>query len=94
MFKPVEVKPLANYRLWLKYADGVSGEIDLTHLAGKGVFSIWNNYDIFKQVYIGRSGQIAWNEDIDICPDALYLQITHQKPEELFPNLQKELVYA
>jgi hypothetical protein len=59
VFKPVQVKALSDYRLWVKYADGVEGEIDLSHLAGKGVFALWNDYNIFEKVYIGTSGQIA-----------------------------------
>jgi len=39
MFKPIQVKVLPNYKLWVKYTDGVEGEIDLSHLVGKGVFS-------------------------------------------------------
>jgi hypothetical protein len=76
MFKPVEVKPLANYRIWLKYADGVTGTVDLSHLAGKGVFALWDDYAAFERVYVGESGEIAWTEEIDLCPDALYMKIT------------------
>ncbi|MCX7839868.1 MAG: DUF2442 domain-containing protein, partial [Anaerolineae bacterium] len=39
---PIEVKPLENYRIWLKYSDGREGIVDLSHLAGKGVFALWN----------------------------------------------------
>ena len=41
MFKPVEVKALPNYRIWVKYSDGVQGEVDapavaVIHLGGVG----------------------------------------------------------
>ncbi|HWO92452.1 MAG TPA: DUF2442 domain-containing protein, partial [Methylomirabilota bacterium] len=36
MIRPVEVRPLAPYRIWLRYQDGTEGEVDLSHLAGKG----------------------------------------------------------
>ena len=90
MFKPILVKPLLNYKLWLKYADGTVGEVDLSHLAGKGVLAFWNNYANFEKVHIGESGQIAWNDEIDLCSDALYMKISGKKPEELFPNLKWE----
>ncbi len=32
MKKAVEVRPLSGYRIWLRYADGVEGEVDLSHL--------------------------------------------------------------
>ena len=94
MFKPAEVKALPNYRIWVKYSDGVQGEVDLSHLAGKGVFKLWNNYSAFEGVYIGSSGQIAWSDEIDICPDSIYMKITGKSPEELFTNLRKEKVNA
>lgn len=94
MFTPVKVVALENYRLWIEYADGVQGEVDLTHLAGKGVFRLWNDSSEFEKVYIGEGGEIAWNETVDLCPDALYLKITGKTPEEIFPTLQKEKMYA
>ena len=94
MFKPIEVKALEKYKLWVKYADGEEGEVDLSHLAGKGVFSVWDDYEIFEKVYISRYGAIAWSEEIDICPDNIYMEITGKTPEELFPNLQTELMSA
>ena len=94
MFKPVEVKVLKNYKLWVKYEDGTEGEVDLSHLAGKGVFSIWNDYAVFEKVYIGQYGEMAWGDEIDICPDSVYMEITGKTPEEVFPNLQMELTSA
>jgi hypothetical protein len=94
MLKPVEVRALPNYRLWVKYTDGVAGEIDLSHLVGKGVFAHWQDYHFFERVHIGPGRQIAWPEDIDLCPDAIYLKITGKQPHELFPSLQVEVVSA
>ena len=94
MFTPIEVKALTPYRLWLKYADGVQGEIDLAYLAGKGVFALWNDETAFRQVKIGDGGELIWNEEVDLCTDALYLKMTGKSPEEAFPLLQKEVAYA
>ena len=64
-----------------------------SHLVGKGVFSSWNDYNTFQDVKIGSSGELVWSDQIDIFPDSLYLKITNQKPEILFPNLkQNELL--
>ena len=92
MPRPTDVKPLDNYRIWVKYSDGVEGIADLTHLAGRGVFALWDDYHAFQGVHIGPGGEIAWSDEIDLCPDALYLRITGKKPEELFPAL-RELAY-
>ena len=85
---PLEVRPLDRYRLWVKYSDGTEGVADLSDLAGKGVFALWNDYEEFKKVHIGASGEIAWSEQIDMCADAIYLKITGKKPEDLFPRLR------
>lgn len=86
---PIEVKPLENYRLWVKYSDGVEGVVDLSDLVDKGVFALWNDYQEFQKVHIGPSSEIAWSEEIDMCPDAIYLKITGKKPEDLFPQLRE-----
>ena len=49
MLKPVEVRALDGYRLWLRYADGTEGEVDLSHLAGKGVFKVWSDRDTLRR---------------------------------------------
>lgn len=94
MLKPIEVKAMPDYKIWVKYADGVEGTADLSHLAGKGVFALWNDTTAFERVYIGEHGQIAWSDEIDICPDSIYLQITDKSPEDLFPNLKEAVTSA
>lgn len=87
--KPIEVKPLEGYRLWIKYSDGVEGVVDLSDLVGKGVFTLWKDESEFRKVRVGAGGEIAWGEQADLCADALYLRITGKKPEELFPKLRE-----
>ena len=74
--RPTEVVPREGYRLWLRYADGVAGEVDLSDLAGRGVFEAWKNRACFETVRIAEGGGIAWGEDIELCPDALYMKLT------------------
>jgi hypothetical protein len=87
MVTPVSVKALPDYRIWIRYDDGLEGEVDLSHLAGKGVFAFWNDYHDFEKVSIGASGEILWGRDIDLCPDAIYLKLSGKPPEALFPSL-------
>ena len=90
----VQVEPLADYRLKLRFADGVEGIVDLSTLAGCGVFCAWQNPALFRQVKIAETGELVWGKELDLCPDALYLQLTGQKPEDVFPALHHELVHA
>ncbi len=83
MFNPIDVKPLPGYRLQSRYADGVAGEADLSHLVGKGVFALWNDPKAFENVSIGASGEIQWSDDVDICADSLYWEITRGNHREV-----------
>jgi hypothetical protein len=84
----IEVKALEKFQIWVKYSDGVTGVADLSELKGKGVFSAWSDEREFQKVHLGDSGQIRWSEQIELCPDSIYLRITGQKPEDLFPSLK------
>ena len=88
MVKPVSVIALPGYKLRVEYADGVSGEVELSHLVGKGIFAAWKDPAVFESVVIGDQGEIRWNDDIDLCSDAIYLEITGKSPEDIFPNLR------
>ena len=88
------IKPLVDFKLRLTYDDGVEGVVDLSYLKERGVFKIWNQPGLFEKVYIGKSGQISWSDEIDLCPDALYLKIIGKKPEEVFENLKLNQEHA
>ena len=85
MPKPIAVKPLPDFRIWLRYDDGVEGIVDLSDLAGRGVFAAWNDRQFFEAVRLGSHGAIEWGAEIDLCPDAQYLKLTGKTPEDLSP---------
>lgn len=84
----MEVKAQSGYRIWLRYSDGTEGTVDLSHLVGRGVFAAWNDVAFFESVRIAESGAVIWGDDIDLCPDALYMKLTGKTPGELFPKLR------
>jgi len=88
MIKLLEAKAMPGYRLWLRSADGVEGEVDLTRLVGKGVFKAWEDAARFERFSIEAGRSVAWGEGIDLCADSLYLDFTGKKPEEVFENLR------
>jgi hypothetical protein len=73
----VEVKPDADYSLFLRFKDGLSGRIRLDHGEFTGVLEPLSNVEFFNRVYID-DGAPAWPGDIDLAPDALYRQIADQ----------------
>ncbi len=90
----LEVKALDHRRVWLRFADGTEGVADLSEFSGKGVFKTWDTGHTFKKVQVGEGGGIQWTDQIDLCPDALYLKVTGKAPEELFPALRNVIQHA
>jgi hypothetical protein len=86
MPKPLEVKALPGYRIWLRYDDGAQGEIDLSDIAGRGVFRAWTNPAVFAAVRLGSHGALEWPPDLDLCPDAMYLRLTGKTVDDVFPG--------
>ena len=88
MIQPVSVKSLGRYRIWIKYSDGASGEVDLSDVAGNGVFKAWDEPGCFDNVHVAPHRAIAWNDDIELCPDALYLELTGKSVSDIMPGAE------
>ena len=76
MIQPTEVEARDGYRIWLRYSDGVAGEVDLSHLAGKGVFKAWDEPGYFAKVHITSHRSIAWDDELELGADELYTELT------------------
>ncbi len=75
--RPVEVKPLAPFRIWLRFSDGAEGIVDLSHLAGLGVFRAWDEPGFFELAFISQESRtVTWPGELDLDPDVLYSQVT------------------
>lgn len=74
-FKRVKIaacKPKPNYHVWIRFDDGLVGDVDLTEFVGKGVFQAWDSIDFFNRVRIdSKTDTIAWGDEIDLDPYAL-----------------------
>lgn len=77
MHRITEVKALPGYRLHLRFADGAEGDVDLSDLAGKGVFAAWRDPANFDVAFVDpESGTVAWPGGVDLDPERLYSEIT------------------
>ena len=94
MIRPISVSALPNYRIRVAFSDGTNGIVDLSDLAGQGVFKAWMDVGFFEGVHLGPGRQIRWSEEIELCPDAVYLRLTGKTPEQLFPQLKREPSHA
>jgi hypothetical protein len=74
----VEVRPLGGHRLFLRFADGVTGEIDLMPLLRfTGVFEPLREPEYFVLVRVEPDvGTIVWPNGADLCPDVLRHHLT------------------
>ncbi len=88
MVKLLHVAPQTGHTLHLEYEDGTTGDIDVSDLIGKGVFRALADTALFETVTVGEYGEIRWTDDLELCADALYLQVTGKSAEDLFPNLR------
>ncbi|WP_419936430.1 DUF2442 domain-containing protein [Candidatus Palauibacter sp.] len=94
MTSVLEVRACEGYRIWIRFADGSAGEIDLSDLAGKGIFRAWDEEDVFGRVHLAPHGAVAWSSEIELCPDALYLELTGKSPRQVFPGLTHPVSHA
>lgn len=70
----VEVKALDGLALFVRFADGLTGEVRFAPEHLTGVFEALKNPAFFKQVYLDH-GAVAWPGQIDLAPDAMYQEI-------------------
>lgn len=78
MRRPIRVSPLQDAKIFVVFSDGVEGVIDMSSSVGRGVFTSLADPRVFATVHIGDRGQIAWSEEMEICPDAAYLEVAGQ----------------
>lgn len=86
----VGAEPRDGYRIWLRYDDGVCGEVDLSSTPRTGVFAAWEDRAFFETAHLDEHGAVVWGEDeqIDACPDYLYMQLTGKTVEDLMSGLR------
>jgi hypothetical protein len=81
----VTVRALDGLRLWLRFADGSEGTVDL---AGKvrfvGVLRTLEDPAIFRRASVNRdTGTVEWPGGADLDPDALYAWAHGTSPEAM-----------
>ncbi len=81
----VEVKAIGGYRLWLRFEDGVEGEVDIAALVPfEGVFAPLRDPAAFATVRVDPElGTICWPGGADLDPDVLYALIKGEPRPDL-----------
>jgi hypothetical protein len=73
----VEVKPEPEYRLFVRFKDGLAGRIQLRPEELTGALAPLLDVQFFEQVFVDY-GAVAWPGEIDLAPDAMYTQVASQ----------------
>ena len=74
----VEVKAESGHRLFVRFADGTSGKVQVDLLELSGVLAPLRDPSFFDRAYVDH-GAVAWPGDIDLAPDAMYEQVVKQR---------------
>lgn len=82
MMRPDSVRAVSSHEIEVGYPDGTRGTIDLRDDIGQGVFAPLAEARFFATVHLGPHGEIRWSDEIEICPDAAYWEITGRLPAE------------
>ena len=83
------VEALEKYKLKVSFLDGIQGVYDVSDVAEKGVFKIWDIDNNFFKVFVNKdSGAISWPGDIEIDTINAYCTIKRISPHK-FLNLIK-----
>ena len=74
----VAAKAVGDYRLHLRFEDGVEGVVDFApHLSFRGVFEPLRDLEYFAQVRVDADlGTVVWPNGADLDPDVLYGRVT------------------
>ena len=80
MHRIIEARPTGDYGIWIRFADGLEGDVDLSDLVGNGVFAAWNDPAEFRKVFIDpETHTVAWPGGIDLAPEALHEDLVAQR---------------
>jgi hypothetical protein len=77
LYDVIAAEPRGDFKVWVRFENGVEGEADLSDLAGRGVFKRWTeNPSEFGQVKVdSESGTLIWPGGLDVAPDRLYADV-------------------
>lgn len=81
MLEIVEAKPVGGHRLYLRFNDGVQGEIEVAQIVPfEGVFAAFTDQRFFQQVYVDTDwGTVCWPGNLDLAPEPLWERVTGRK---------------
>lgn len=71
----IEAKHLGGYKVWLKFNDGASGELDLSDELDGPVFEPLRDVEFFGR-FVVRYNTLSWENGADFAPEFLREKLT------------------
>ena len=68
----VDLQVESNYRLRIRFSDGVTGIVDLSRRPKRGVFAPLQDPNFFAQARIDEFGAVCWPNGADLAPVAMH----------------------
>jgi hypothetical protein len=76
----LEAKHAGDYRIWLKFHDGLQGEIDLSDVLWGEVFEPLKDVSEFRKFRVDPLWKtLVWENGADLAPESLYERVKRAK---------------
>jgi Protein of unknown function (DUF2442) len=72
------VRSLDGFRLYVEFADGLVGQVDLSERLFGPLFEPLRDWKEFSKAYVDDFGAVCWPNGADLAPDALYERVVLQ----------------
>ena len=73
-YNVVEARHIKDYVIWIRFADGSEGEVDLEAELWGPVFEPLRDLTAFRAFEVAEYGTLAWPNGADLAPEFLYAQ--------------------
>jgi hypothetical protein len=89
----IEAKYVNDYKVWVRFNDGLSGEIDLSTELDGPIFEPLKDKAYFNQFSV-RYNTISWENGADFAPEFLWEKITQQQTPSDWQNAATPLSFV
>lgn len=72
----IEARHIKDYRVWMRFQDGIEGEIDLKNELWGEMFEALKDISVFQKLRVDPElHTIVWPNGADLAPEFLYQQL-------------------
>jgi len=80
----IEARAVGDHRLWVRFADGLAGEVDLSPELWGEIFEPLKDPAEFRKAAVDPElGTVVWPNGADFAPEFLYEKVKHDSDGRL-----------